>query len=298
MTESRNLNLAETVALRVASLMALDCVNRTQLAKSSGVTSTELQHLLDPSVKHSATIHTVERVAKAFNTTADALLRTNGIAAIVNEISERKANQKPVATESDQPASYNVLKEAFKSVGNALKSVAVPAVPALPATVPAVAFPETEVVMVFPVKGGKEWAFGGDALLEMKSAYPGLDLLRELREARAWCIANPAQQKTARGMMKFLNSWFSRASRTQTPKIAATEAKPAEPTKYGFFDIDGNKTPYKPKETASVSEPDFSDSEFSPDTGDELPQAVEAEPFSDDEPVPADDGFQTDGVDF
>lgn len=281
--------LSEIVANRVTSLMKLNKVTQSQLIGMANITTTELSHLINPSVRRSASLSVVERVACAFNVSPDAILVTNHVAAIADRMRDQEAIHKDFQVENDQPAQGNQsIKAAFQSVGNALKSV----------TVPAVAFPETEVVMLFPVKGGKEWAFTGASLLEMQAAYPGLDCMRELRESRAWCLANPSQQKTPRGMMKFINSWFARAMRTQKPKPIEVQPKPAEPTKYGYFDIDGPKTPYKPKETVRVPDPDFTEADLPLDDDREQTEDIAVDPFADDEPIPADDGFQPDGADF
>jgi hypothetical protein len=46
---------------------------------------------------------------------------------------------------------------------------------------------------------------------EYRKAYPRIDVSAELRKARAWCVANPTQRKTRRGVGKFVNGWLSRA---------------------------------------------------------------------------------------
>ena len=48
---------------------------------------------------------------------------------------------------------------------------------------------------------------------EYKEAYPGIDVLQELREIRQWGIDNPDKRKTARGMPRHINSWMSRRSK-------------------------------------------------------------------------------------
>lgn len=40
--------------------------------------------------------------------------------------------------------------------------------------------------------------------------YPGIDVAQSLREAAAWCEANPKRRKTKTGVKSFLTSWLSR----------------------------------------------------------------------------------------
>ena len=47
---------------------------------------------------------------------------------------------------------------------------------------------------------------------EWSRAYPKVDVLAEVRKARAWCLSNPKNRKTKGGASRFLNSWLSRAN--------------------------------------------------------------------------------------
>jgi hypothetical protein len=71
-----------------------------------------------------------------------------------------------------------------------------------PAVQPIVSLPtnlQGEEVPIFRASAD-EWA----------KTYPAVDVLQELREMRAWLIANPEKRKTARGMAKFVNRWLSK----------------------------------------------------------------------------------------
>lgn len=46
----------------------------------------------------------------------------------------------------------------------------------------------------------------------LTAAYPRVDLEQESRKIIAWWFANPSKRKTRRGVKRFLNAWFSRAS--------------------------------------------------------------------------------------
>lgn len=67
-------------------------------------------------------------------------------------------------------------------------------------------------VMVFPCVGEeKEWGLTQSKVDEYKQTFPHLDILGECRKGRQWCIDNPVQRKTFRGMPKFLSGWLGRA---------------------------------------------------------------------------------------
>lgn len=68
-------------------------------------------------------------------------------------------------------------------------------------------------VLAFPTigKGPKAWQLTADYVADLAADYPGLDVLAEARAARAWCVANGAKRKTAKGMPAFLVNWLNRA---------------------------------------------------------------------------------------
>jgi hypothetical protein len=46
---------------------------------------------------------------------------------------------------------------------------------------------------------------------EWAARHPSLDLSRELKKARGWCVDNPSKRKTMRGMTKFIGTWLANA---------------------------------------------------------------------------------------
>lgn len=68
--------------------------------------------------------------------------------------------------------------------------------------------------LAFPIVGhkGPEVSLPPKLFAELVAAYPGLDVLAELRKARAWLIANPSRKPTAMGLSRFLARWVNRAS--------------------------------------------------------------------------------------
>jgi len=59
------------------------------------------------------------------------------------------------------------------------------------------------------------------------AAYPGVDLVGESRKIIAWWFANPSKRKTKRGVKRFLNAWFSRASTPGGPRLPHASRKRA-----------------------------------------------------------------------
>jgi len=68
-------------------------------------------------------------------------------------------------------------------------------------------------VLIFPIvgDGDKEWPLLPSKVAEYRQSFPSLDVLGQVTKARQWCRDNPAKQKTARGMGKFLFAWLERA---------------------------------------------------------------------------------------
>jgi hypothetical protein len=43
-----------------------------------------------------------------------------------------------------------------------------------------------------------------------QEAFPGVDVLQQLKECKQWLVDNPRLQKTRRGIRRFINAWLSR----------------------------------------------------------------------------------------
>ncbi|HSW49026.1 MAG TPA: hypothetical protein VLH09_02575 [Bryobacteraceae bacterium] len=64
---------------------------------------------------------------------------------------------------------------------------------------------------VFPCQGTvKRWTLTDGHLRTLSIAFPSIDVHAECRAAWAWIMANPTNQKTGNGMMRFLTSWITR----------------------------------------------------------------------------------------
>lgn len=61
---------------------------------------------------------------------------------------------------------------------------------------------------------------------EWKTAFPAVDVMQEVREMRAWCLANPDKRKTPRGVPAFAVRWLSKAQ----DRGGHSAAKPSMPS--------------------------------------------------------------------
>lgn len=307
---------AVLLAIRVKSLIDKKGVTRAQLAQACGVSLESIRTLLDPGLYKTAQIGLVDDVADYFGVSTESLVC---LATTQNHLEQSEKKQgtelecdlrdytdklkkqlSDTVLQSQKPKIelqplHNSQVEAKKKINEIFSKVE--------ETVEKLSRPQKNesegVAATFPVKGGKEWILTGSAVLELQSTYPGVEILKEVREALAWCKANPTMQKTAKGMPRFLNSWMSRASKGKASSVDVDTPKPAEPTKYGYFDVDGPKTPYVKKTDAP--EPDFVDIDYPPDTptlGEPVTEDIVNEPFSDETETFEGESFQPDGADF
>lgn len=73
-------------------------------------------------------------------------------------------------------------------------------------------------VIKLPLPGERELVITDCLFPLWKQAYPGVDIMTELAKMRAWLLANPKQQKTEKGMDKFINGWLDRAQNSNGGK--------------------------------------------------------------------------------
>lgn len=88
-----------------------------------------------------------------------------------------------------------------------------PQEPEAPAASASASLPLSPVVLSLPCVGNgpAQFEITQDQVAKWKEAFPGLDVLEQLRRAGAWLDANPTKRKTHRGMAAFLVRWLSRA---------------------------------------------------------------------------------------
>lgn len=65
-----------------------------------------------------------------------------------------------------------------------------------------------------PLNDGSEYAVAAQTLQEWVQSFPAVDVGQELREMRAWSLANKAKRKTKRGVEAFVVRWLQKAQDT------------------------------------------------------------------------------------
>lgn len=85
---------------------------------------------------------------------------------------------------------------------------------------------EGEAAENIPLDDGTDFVVTKAMAGEWSRAFPKVDVLAEIRKARAWCLSNPKNRKTRAGASRFLNSWLSRADTDAAAKPADTSKLP------------------------------------------------------------------------
>lgn len=85
--------------------------------------------------------------------------------------------------------------------------------PELALVAPAAA-PSAPPFVLIPLKDGSEYPVTQGQVAEWKAAFPAVDIEQELREMRAWSLANEPKRKTRRGVERFVVGWLSKEKRT------------------------------------------------------------------------------------
>lgn len=79
-----------------------------------------------------------------------------------------------------------------------------------------------------PVDDGSLFDIPQELVAEFTKTYPRVDLGAEFAKMRMWLLASPANRKTRRGMVRFMNSWLARApERNATTRAADDGGSPA-----------------------------------------------------------------------
>lgn len=71
----------------------------------------------------------------------------------------------------------------------------------------------TPSIAVFELNGDiKQLGFSEQMARSFDVAYPGADNVQRIRRAAQWMLANPTRRKTSKGLMRFINTWISKAN--------------------------------------------------------------------------------------
>lgn len=81
------------------------------------------------------------------------------------------------------------------------------------------------VVAHIPLVDKTEFAVTQVMVDEWAKTFPAVDVPQQLREMRAWCMANPAQKKTPRGVNAFIVRWLGKeqdSGKGRRPELPST----------------------------------------------------------------------------
>lgn len=65
-------------------------------------------------------------------------------------------------------------------------------------------------VIFLPLNDGAEYPVSKEQCHEWAGLYPAVDVIQQLRQMRAWLIANPRKKKTKSGINRFIVTWLSK----------------------------------------------------------------------------------------
>ena len=75
-------------------------------------------------------------------------------------------------------------------------------------------------VITIPLNDNSDFIVDEKQFKEWVDLFPAVDVKQELRNAKAWCLANPSRRKTKRGVKSFLTGWLTRTQ--DKPRVAPT----------------------------------------------------------------------------
>lgn len=69
--------------------------------------------------------------------------------------------------------------------------------------------------IIVPLEDGTDYQLTTATFNELQTLYPTIDIKQELRNIRAWNIADPRRRKTRAGIMRHITTWMRNASERQ-----------------------------------------------------------------------------------
>lgn len=138
------------------------------------------------------------------------------------EQKQEKAKASCAKPQSDStPAASGLIDLADMAELDAALAGGTLAAPPAPTPAPPPAPAEPSVLMM-PLVGDAEFGITQTVIDGWVTAYPGVDVIRQLAAMRQWCIANPRKRKTARGVMAFCNGWLMKEQDKAGSRLPAT----------------------------------------------------------------------------
>ena len=98
--------------------------------------------------------------------------------------------------------------------------------------------PEAPPIASLLLNDGTEFAVTQDIYDRLARTYPAVDTMQQLREIENWCFSNPKNRKTRNGVMRFINSWFSREQdKGLVPKYRQRNQQPPRLTAEEIYNL-------------------------------------------------------------
>lgn len=72
-------------------------------------------------------------------------------------------------------------------------------------------------VILLPLTGEQEFSITESQSAEWGTLFPAVNVPQELRNMRAWLLANPRNRKTKSGVLRFVTSWLARQQNSAKP---------------------------------------------------------------------------------
>jgi len=85
--------------------------------------------------------------------------------------------------------------------------------------------PDEPIFISLSLISGKEYPITMSQVSQFQKLYTAVDVESELRKMQGWLLGNPKNRKTARGIMRFVTNWLSRAQDKAKP-IASKSSNP------------------------------------------------------------------------
>lgn len=81
--------------------------------------------------------------------------------------------------------------------------------------------------ILIPLADGSEHGVMAEEVAGYAETFPGVDVMQQLRNMRAWLQASPERRKTPRGVRRFIAAWLTRAQDRGKPMPTAAFERPA-----------------------------------------------------------------------
>ena len=78
------------------------------------------------------------------------------------------------------------------------------------------------VICSIVLKDNSLYQVTSDLVQMYQATYPKIDIYDQLNQMAMWCFSNPAKRKTKTGILRFINSWLSRAKPAQALEAVST----------------------------------------------------------------------------